>query len=256
MTKQLKMKVVDWWQPDNEENFYNNYIVKKLKDKYDILYSDKPDFLIYSCFGYKHANYDCVRIFYTGENVRPDFNLADYAISFDYTICEDRHLRAPLPFFTQNKSKELQDVLNTRLHFAKNKTKFCGFVASNGYLTQKRNKFFEALCGYKHVDSGGRYKNNIGGNVLCKMSWLQSYKFNICFENSSYPGYLTEKLFDAFISGCIPIYWGDTSLNCTKDNNISQANNFTFNNTSTQNKVMNNSINNINNDDGGGGKYL
>ncbi|MDE6886408.1 MAG: hypothetical protein K2P17_05175 [Helicobacteraceae bacterium] len=64
-------------------------------------------------------------------------------------------------------------------------------------------------------------KTTLGGGAIgdryndfqsSKHKWLQHYKFNICFENASYNGYLTEKLFDAFAAGCIPIYWGDTSL--------------------------------------------
>ena len=42
---------------------------------------------------------------------------------------------------------------------------------------------------------------------------MQDYRFNLCPENSSYPGYVTEKLFHAFYSGAIPIYWGDPSAN-------------------------------------------
>ena len=30
----------------------------------------------------------------------------------------------------------------------------------------------------------------------------------ICFENKSQPFYLTEKLLNAYLAGCIPIYWG------------------------------------------------
>lgn len=37
---------------------------------------------------------------------------------------------------------------------------------------------------------------------------LQQCKFYICFENTDEPGYTTEKLFDAFKTGAIPIYWG------------------------------------------------
>ena len=233
----LKMRVVDWWEPDNEENFYKNYIVNLLSKKYDIEYSDNPDFLIYGPFGHEHVRYDCVRIFYTGENVRPDYNLTDYAISFDYAVFEDRHIHAPLIFFNNYRSKDLQNTLKTRLHLAKDKTKFCGFVVSNSSpFTEMRDSFFEALCDYKMVDSGGRHKNNIGGNIrrdsgVCdKIEWLKSYKFNICFENGSYPGYLTEKLFDAFMAGCVPIYWGDTSLRCKKNDNVAQTTpNFTAN---------------------------
>ncbi len=34
------------------------------------------------------------------------------------------------------------------------------------------------------------------------------YKFSVCFENVSYPGYVTEKIIDCFKAGVIPIYLG------------------------------------------------
>lgn len=44
-----------------------------------------------------------------------------------------------------------------------------------------------------------------------KNSYLRNFKFNLCPENSSNVGYVTEKIFDAIYSGCIPIYWGNGS---------------------------------------------
>ena len=37
---------------------------------------------------------------------------------------------------------------------------------------------------------------------------MKRCEFNICPENSEYPGYCTEKIFHALEAGCIPIYWG------------------------------------------------
>ena len=220
------MKIVDWWNRVDGEHFYQNYFVKLLQQKYNVIYSDKPDFILYSCFGDSHLKYDCVRIFFTGENISPDYNITDYAMSFDYCDFGDRHIRLPLMFWHKIGEKtDGQNCLETRNQFLKNKTKFCSFVVSNGALTQTRDKFFDALCSYKRVDSAGRWKNNMGYNVKNKIEWLKSYKFNLCFENSSQPGYLTEKLFDAFMSGCVPIYWGDTSLLCKKNYDSTIINN-------------------------------
>ncbi|WP_233715411.1 glycosyltransferase family 10 domain-containing protein [Helicobacter trogontum] len=212
------MRVLDWWTEDNEQNFYDNIFIRLLQRKYEVVYSDTPDFVLCGPFGYKHLEYRGVRIFCTGENVRPDFNLVDYAISFDYAVFGDRHLRTPLMFLCDDYVEDMQKVLNSRAHLIKSKIKFCSFIASNNYMTEMRDSFFEALCTYKKVDSGGKWKNNIGVYVDDKIEWLKSYKFNICFENDSSPGYLTEKLFDAFMGGCVPIYWGDTSLRCKVDN--------------------------------------
>jgi hypothetical protein len=41
-----------------------------------------------------------------------------------------------------------------------------------------------------------------------KRETLSMYKFSFCYENSRYDDYITEKLFDCFLSGCVPIYIG------------------------------------------------
>ena len=47
------------------------------------------------------------------------------------------------------------------------------------------------------------------GVVDNKKITLSGYKFAICYENAQMiPGYITEKIFDCFFAGCVPIYWG------------------------------------------------
>jgi hypothetical protein len=41
-----------------------------------------------------------------------------------------------------------------------------------------------------------------------KKAYLKQFLFNICAENASVKGYVTEKLFQAIEGGTIPIYWG------------------------------------------------
>lgn len=48
-----------------------------------------------------------------------------------------------------------------------------------------------------------------------KMKWavLKDYKFCICYENmKDQLGYITEKIFDCLIGGCVPIYWGASNI--------------------------------------------
>jgi hypothetical protein len=45
-----------------------------------------------------------------------------------------------------------------------------------------------------------------------KIEFLRKCKFAIAFENSSAPGYNTEKLTHAIEADCLPIYWGDTQV--------------------------------------------
>ena len=178
-----------------------------LSKKYDVEVSDDPDYLIYSIFGYENLQYDsCVKIFYVGENITPDFNLCDYAIGFDLMEFGDRYMR--LPYYVLYDIEKLatpkiidpETVLNR---------KFCSFVVSNANASPERNRFFHLLSEYKKVDSGGRFENNIGGPVENKREFISQYKFNIAFENSMRDGYTTEKILEPMIVNSLPIFWGN-----------------------------------------------
>jgi alpha(1,3/1,4) fucosyltransferase len=42
-----------------------------------------------------------------------------------------------------------------------------------------------------------------------KMEILGNYRFNLCFENTIYPYYCTEKIWHSIAAGCLPIYYGE-----------------------------------------------
>ncbi|NJN71001.1 MAG: hypothetical protein HC801_12495 [Nitrospira sp.] len=42
-----------------------------------------------------------------------------------------------------------------------------------------------------------------------KLSFVSRFTHHLCFENETFPGYLTEKLFDPLIVGSVPLYAGD-----------------------------------------------
>lgn len=50
------------------------------------------------------------------------------------------------------------------------------------------------------------------GQLDTKLKTLASYKYSLCFENTLIKGWLTEKIFDCFHVGTIPIYWGATDI--------------------------------------------
>ncbi len=82
---------------------------------------------------------------------------------------------------------------------------------------QYRGDYFDYLNLTKRVDSLGSYKNNMEGFTLPfgheeEIAYLSQYKFALCFENSSAPGYCTEKIILAYLAGCIPVYWGDPNI--------------------------------------------
>lgn len=53
-----------------------------------------------------------------------------------------------------------------------------------------------------------RYPSFIGPNKKSKHETLKDYRFCIAYENSVEPDYVSEKLFDCFFAGCVPIYIG------------------------------------------------
>ncbi len=51
------------------------------------------------------------------------------------------------------------------------------------------------------------------GKVDNKKETLEKYRFAICYENArDISGYITEKIFDCFFAGCIPVYWGANNI--------------------------------------------
>lgn len=211
--KKIKINFVDFWPGFDKTN---NYFYNLLVQKYNVIIDENPDVLFYSCYNNEYLNYSCTRIFYTAENIRPDFSACDFAFSFDYNK-KKNHFRLPLysmyvellgmlyKLETIMRREEARRIWRT-------KTKFCCMVVSNPN-SPKRLAFFKNLSKVKHVDSGGFVLNNVGGRVANKAEFIKDYKFVISFENCEYDGYTTEKIMEPIHADCIPIYWGNKLVN-------------------------------------------
>ena len=191
--------------------------------------------------------YNPFLLFITGEPRSSLVNLADWSISYEpdssnnyccpnfvgmalfmAMICENQdatkgvwpHLKNLPPL--SKYSKIIKNFRNT------NKSRFCNFIYSNYYRkfpgTIKRADFCQLLMKYKKVDCAGGVMqntdelkrmdaNNPNDNLYkdtrpIKSKYISKYKFTIAFENQSYPNYVTEKIWGAFLAGSVPIYWG------------------------------------------------
>jgi hypothetical protein len=208
MKRKIKIDFSDFWGGFDKTN---NYFYNLLKDEFDVVITDNPDYLFFSIFGNKHLNYKCKKIFYTGENIAPPLHYCDYSFSFDY-LDDQRNYRLP-HYLLYDGYYELQrpKIIDESLA----KRKFCNFVVSNNGC-QERNNFYTELSKYKKVDSGGRFANNIGYAVDNKVKFQSEYKFSIAFENNAYrpqhPGYTTEKIMEPMTVNSIPIYWGNPEI--------------------------------------------
>lgn len=213
--KQIKLAFSDMWLHFNPNDME---LVNILKERYNIVYDQiDPDCVICGPFGYKViTKYKCIRIFYTGEGITPDFNLYDYAIGFDRLNNDDRYLRLPL-YYLYNHQLSFEKAIKKHVlpdKFFTGKTKFCNFIVSNGRQYSERDNFFKELDARKHVDSAGKYMNNMPNHERCGdiLKFRESYKFTISFENSIMDGYITEKIVEAWASGTIPIYKGGNGI--------------------------------------------
>lgn len=51
------------------------------------------------------------------------------------------------------------------------------------------------------------------GTIKSKKEIYKKYKFAICYENArDFSGYITEKIFDCLLAGCVPIYLGASNI--------------------------------------------
>ena len=213
--RKIKIGFTDYFNPIDE------FFTDILSQRYEVVRDDaNPDYLFFcdETFGQNNLRYDetkIKKIFYTGENRRPWNYRAHHAITFDH-MDGSQYYRMPLYVVEEwIQTKKMSEPGLVHLHdVIPEKTGFCGFVASNGGC-EIRNNIFHKLSEYKQVDSGGALFNNIGGPLprgeeahVKKMEFFASRKFSLCYENSSYPGYVTEKLYYGLYARTVPIYWG------------------------------------------------
>ena len=121
------------------------------------------------------------------------------------------------------------------------KTKICSSITSmrlHTPLAIQRVKFITHLCKkYPNIIDifGEGWDNRLGSSYKGELKWhnlggikrqkeeneneneskyngLKNYSYSLCFENSCYSNYFTEKITDCILSWTIPIYFGCTNI--------------------------------------------
>ena len=226
----MKINFLDFWGDFRvQDNFFLD-LFRDIFGNVEVAPPDECDTIIYSCFGKQHLGVDrskTKKIYYTGENLRPNFNECDYSLTFDFDDYQKRNVRLPLWFLQfdwYNKggygNPEFVIPLshiNQNEFIQTKKNKFCVFVNNN--LFQDRIDCINKLTAYKNVTCFGKPFGNWFYGESKKYKIFSEYKFSICFENSVAPGggYYTEKLIHSKLSGTIPLYFTDN--NVSKDFN-------------------------------------
>lgn len=235
----MNLKYHNFWRNDIEKTTIGKFFLKvltyncnkfNLQNKYINVFCDVD--LNTDLESYK----DSIKIYYTGENplrkksindITKLYNKFDIVFSYEKTPVninnKYKHIRLTNWMFVifdlnnwhvQNIPSETIFFDNLYKYYSKDKDKSSVIICRHD-----KNNIRTMICDdFKkytklNVHYAGPWKNNItkcGDKREDKFNYLKSYIFNICPENSIYDGYNTEKLLDSLITGCIPIYWGDT----------------------------------------------
>jgi hypothetical protein len=155
------------------------------------------------------------RIWYTGENIRVPFE-ADFDgyLSFDPSneILNNAYLplwMLSLGWFSKSRNlirlgihTHVTDLISDRQRMKSKDKMICAFV---GNPEPVRLRTIQELNKAYKIDLFGSYYGNFVKN---KYDVASEYKFSIAFENDLYPGYVTEKIVESYLSLNVPIYRG------------------------------------------------
>lgn len=211
--------------PTPENYWFHKFITK------NFIIKDRKSIKFCSVFGSRRIPSQLthgVKVFYTAENIHKhpfkiysDYLLSDWscqlALGFDY-FEDSRYLRFPFwiqrffpPSINRNDIAKQCSVLRYPTTQYTTERKFACLIArhdDSGLRTQMHNllsKLGNIDCPSKLLHNDDSLNKEYHDN---KWMYMNKYMFNICPENSNSYGYVTEKVFEAIASGCIPIYWG------------------------------------------------
>ena len=207
--------------------FLSRSFQKFLEEKFPVTIVPKERFMeaeyvIGDLFDDSLLRFKGVKILYTGENHAADLNTFDYCLTHEYRE-DDRCHRLPYwhTYLLHREREELRRYLLgerpmvTPDELAEKQTEFCSFVCRNA-KGKERNSLVRNLNKIRKVNCAGPFMNNVGGilppGFEAKREYQRKHCFSMAYENECGPGYQTEKIVDAFISGSIPIYWGNVDV--------------------------------------------
>lgn len=230
----MKITFCDFWQYPKSFNVDNNffiYIIRELFENVEIVNPEDADVMFFSVFGNENTLYkNCKKIFFTGENIRPNFKKCDYSLTFDFDDFGGRNFRLPLWYLyidwfkvkTYDNPQWLipEEYLYGENEFTKKeKNKFCSIVY--GKEIESRIIAIQNISRYKPVDIFGKVNSNyyLPDGEKYKLDLISNYKFSLCYENSVTSGYHTEKLLHGKVAGNIPIYYGNNTISMDFNSN-------------------------------------
>ena len=228
----ITIAYINFWEQPHDEMWMSKFISNNIDEVKIVKYNENPDILFASVDGNINNVVNSIakcKIFFYGENLNryPPYNndtllqnTFDLIIGFKYTNLEKKQIRFPLwlmyyDYYNCNSKDNIITYIESsyKENIKKTKTIFATIVARHDREGQ-RTKIWNSLAQYEKangkITSAGDFRNNttkIGSSSQDKINHISQSIYNICPENSVYEGYFTEKIFQAFEGGTIPIYW-------------------------------------------------
>jgi hypothetical protein len=174
-----------------------------------------------------------VNIFFTGENERPPFGDWDAYLSFDLHSYQGKNAYLPLWWITctdiagPNRAPYLDEPISVELLMKKREVdfhkrrKFC--VAFIGKAYPFRMQALNLISSIENVEVYGAIARK---DTRSKFQASKDFRFVFAFENDLFPGYVTEKVIEAWATGAIPLYWGSDPLNYINSEAVINLNDF------------------------------
>jgi hypothetical protein len=224
-----RIQFYNWWgEPIKDSWLY------KFTENSGLLTNSQKQISFCSVFGSRKVLYFVAtdaKVFFSGENLHnPGYseyadallgdNECDLSLGFD-CFEDDRYMRFPLwlmymfsPSIDVGQIK--QRCMQLRYPQQQNERKRFASLIARYDTSGLRTEIYNVLSQIGRVDCPSQvlhndeslhidYKDN-------KTEYLKRYKFNVCPENSNSYGYVTEKVFEAIASGCVPVYWGSYNM--------------------------------------------
>jgi alpha(1,3/1,4) fucosyltransferase len=117
-----------------------------------------------------------------------------------------RQIQTELPSF---KERKLLTQISCNKKSKHQKELYSARISVIDFFQDKPEGEFEF---YGHGWAKGNYRH-YKGSIENKLDALKNYRFSVCYENMcDIKGYITEKIFDCFATGTIPIYWGASNV--------------------------------------------
>jgi hypothetical protein len=152
-------------------------------------------------------------VWFTGDNIRPPGGPWDGYLSFDLDPLEGRNAYFPHWFeyvgllgshrmSYSGLDLTVVGLMTSRAERPRPTGFACTFI---GNPTPTRLHAIDALSKVGKVEVFG---NSVGRGVPSKVEVAKDFRYVMCFENDLYPGYVTEKPFEAWATGAVPLWWG------------------------------------------------